>query len=113
MCGDVIRRITRYSNKNLHFVREDDRTLTVSRENQQLIAIRLDPDLLAAVDKKRATNRQSRSEFVREAIFAAVKDLGLSKDLIYPQDRVGKAKGGRPRKVQIEAIKDDGKRKQA
>jgi metal-responsive CopG/Arc/MetJ family transcriptional regulator len=82
----------------------------MDRQNQTLIAIRLDPDLLAAVDKKRAMKRQSRSEFVREAIFHAVKDLGsVSKDLIYPQDRVGKSKGGRPRKV----VKAEGKKRTA
>lgn len=69
----------------------------MSRSNQTLIAIRLDPDLLAAVDKKRGLKRQSRSEFVREAIYEAVKDLGVSKELIYPADRVGASKGGRPK----------------
>lgn len=71
------------------------------RDNQTLIAIRLDPQLLAAVDKKRGKNRQSRSEFVREAIYNAVKDLGLSRELIYPADRVGEAKGGRPKKLKV------------
>ncbi len=70
----------------------------MSRENQSLIAIRLDPLLLAAVDQKRRQKRQSRSEFIREAIYDSVKDLGLSRDLIYPADRVGDSKGGRPRK---------------
>ncbi|MFU8894023.1 MAG: ribbon-helix-helix domain-containing protein [Luteolibacter sp.] len=73
----------------------------VSRPNQTLIAIRLDPELLKAVDAKRKSKRQSRSEFIREAIYDSVKDLGtVRKELIYPQDRVGKAKGGRPPKTE-------------
>jgi hypothetical protein len=85
----------------------------VDRPNQTLIAIRLDPELLAAVDRKRSTKRQSRSEFVREAIFDAVKDLGdVPKELIYPQDRVGKSKGGRPRKqLGAESTRRQGNRK--
>lgn len=75
----------------------------MERPNQTLIAIRLDPDLLAAVDAKRAFKRQSRSELIREAIYEAVKTTGLvSKDKVYPQDRVGKSKGGRPRKASSE-----------
>jgi len=71
----------------------------VKRENQTFIALRLDPELLAALDKKRAGKRQSRSQFIRDAIFEMVKDYGLSRDLAYPADRVGEAKGGRPRKI--------------
>lgn len=78
------------------------------RENQELIAIRLDPELLAALDRKRATRRQSRSEFIREAIYNLVADAKLSKDLIYPQDRVGAAKGGRPSKVPLAAVEGTG-----
>ena len=74
----------------------------MNRENQTLIAIRLDPSLLDAVDTKRHQKRQSRSEFIREAIYNAVEDLGtVSKEIIYPQDRVGKSKGGRPKKIEI------------
>ena len=79
------------------------------RENQTLIAMRIDPDLLAAIDQKRANKRQSRSEFIREAIYKEVSDL-VAKDLIYPQDRVGKSKGGRPKKVSVETA---GKRQSA
>jgi Ribbon-helix-helix protein, copG family len=70
----------------------------VARENQTLIALRLDPQLLAAVDVKRTLKRQTRSEFVREAIYNAV-DRAVPRDLIYPADRVGKSKGGRPKRV--------------
>lgn len=78
------------------------------RENQELIAIRLDPELLAALDRKRATRRQSRSEFIREAIYNLVADASLPKDVIYPQDRVGKSKGGRPKKAAITAVEGTG-----
>jgi metal-responsive CopG/Arc/MetJ family transcriptional regulator len=71
----------------------------VPRDNQELIAIRLGQSLLAALDRKRATKRQSRSEFIREAIFELVADASLSRDVIYTQDRVGAAKGGRPKKL--------------
>lgn len=43
------------------------------------------------------TKRQSRSEFIREAIYELCSDPALSKEVIYPQDRVGQAKGGRPK----------------
>jgi hypothetical protein len=71
----------------------------MARANQTLIAIRLDPDLLAAVDSKRQAGRRSRSQFIRDAIFQAVRDTGIPADAAYPQDRVGTAKGGRPRKA--------------
>ena len=74
------------------------------RENQTLIAIRLDPELLAAVDASRAATRRSRSQFIRDAIFAAVGVRGLSSDIAYPQDRVGAAKGGRPKKAQLKGL---------
>lgn len=81
----------------------------MSRENQTLIAIRLDPQLLAAVDQKRRQNRQSRSELIREAIYDFVKELGVSKDLIYPADKVGGAKGGRPKKAVLNPSVESGK----
>jgi hypothetical protein len=60
----------------------------------------LDPELLKALDEKRARERQTRSEFIREAIFQSVRDLGtVTRDVIYPQDRVGKSRGGRPKKL--------------
>lgn len=71
---------------------------SVKRDNQTFIGLRLDPELLAAVDKKRLSKRLTRSQFIRDAIFEAVRDMGVPVDLIYPQDRVGEAKGGRPRK---------------
>jgi hypothetical protein len=79
----------------------------VARPNQTLIAIRLDPELLAAVDVKRSVARQSRSEFIREAIYNAVKGTGsVSRDLIYPQDRVGASKGGRPKKTVLKPLEE-------
>ena len=78
----------------------------MQRDNQTFIGIRLDPLLLDAVDKKRLRKRQSRSEFVREAIYEFVNEPGLSRDLIYPQDRVGKSKGGRPRKPAIASVQE-------
>ena len=82
------------------------------RENQTLIAIRLDPQLLEALDFCRRAKRQSRSEFIREAIYELVKGQGVSRELIYPQDRVGSSKGGRPRKSVITSVplKDLGKK---
>ena len=74
----------------------------MQRPNQTLIAIRLDPELLEAIDKKRAASRKSRSQFVRDAIFQAVREMGIAQDLAYPQDRVGESKGGRPRKEAAE-----------
>jgi metal-responsive CopG/Arc/MetJ family transcriptional regulator len=72
----------------------------MQRENQTFIGIRLDPQLLAALDAKRAKMRMTRSQFVRNAIFEAVSDM-VDQDLAYPQDRVGAAKGGRPRKPAV------------
>jgi len=63
------------------------------------------------MDRKRATKRQSRSEFIREAIFELVADASLSKDLIYPQDRVGLSKGGRPKKIPLAAVEGTGRKK--
>lgn len=83
------------------------------RDNQELIAIRLDPSLLAALDRKRASKRQSRSEFIREAIFELVADATLSRDVIYPQDRVGKSKGGRPKKAALGPVLEAGKKRRA
>lgn len=71
----------------------------VDRDNQIFIGLRLDPELLAAVDKKRAHNRLSRSQFIRDAIFEAVRDMGLSQELVTPADRVGVKKGGRKPKA--------------
>ena len=87
----------------------------VPRENQELIAIRLDPELLAALDRKRGEQRQSRSEFIREAIYNLVADDSLSKDVIYPQDRVGKSKGGRPKKTALRPVEAEaeGKKRRA
>lgn len=67
------------------------------RENQTFIGLRLDPELLAAVDAKRMLVRQTRSQFIRDAIHESVADM-VPKDLAYPKDRVGEAKGGRPKK---------------
>ena len=80
----------------------------VTRPNQELIAIRLDPALIAAMDRKRATKRQSRSEFIREAIFDLCADPGLSREVIYPQDRVGQAKGGRPKALPLKSLEGTG-----
>ena len=81
----------------------------MQRENQTLIALRLDPDLLAALDTKRAAKRQSRSEFIREAIYKEVSDL-VSHEVVYPQDRVGKSKGGRPKKTSLTPVSGSGKK---
>lgn len=67
------------------------------RENQTFIGLRLDPELLAAVDAKRAVQRKTRSQFIRDAIHDAVAEM-VPKDLAYPKDRVGESKGGRPKK---------------
>jgi hypothetical protein len=90
----------------------------VDRQNQELIAIRLDPELLAAIDAKRALKRQSRSEFIRLAIYEAVKDIVTSKDIAYPRDRVGTSKGGRPPKAKaspapLVAVPGEGGKKSA
>ena len=83
----------------------------MQRENQTLIALRLDPELLAAVDQKRSRLRKSRSQFIRDAIYEAVKDLGISEDVTFPQDRVGESKGGRPKKPAIVAVPGTGTKK--
>ena len=83
----------------------------MTRPNQELIAIRLDPALIAAMDRKRAVKRQSRSEFIREAIFDLCSDPGLSREVIYPQDRVGHAKGGRPKALPLTAVEGTGGKK--
>lgn len=80
----------------------------MKRENQTFIGLRLDPDLLAAVDAKRAKTRQTRSQFIRDAIYEAVKEFGLPEHVAFPQDRVGESRGGRPRK-QIQAVPGAGK----
>jgi Ribbon-helix-helix protein, copG family len=103
----VIRRITRYHKNYLSYFLGMLKP-SMSRENQTLIAIRLDPQLLAAVDAKRRQNRQSRSELIREAIYDFVKELGVSRELIYPADRVGGSKGGRPKKDALKPV-DEGK----
>lgn len=69
----------------------------MQRDNQTFIGLRLDPQLLAAVDKKRAMKRLTRSQFIRDAIFEAVADMGVDKEIVVPQDRVGIKKGGRPK----------------
>jgi hypothetical protein len=69
----------------------------VQRDNQTFIGLRLDPLLLEAVDKKRALKRLSRSQFIRDAIFEAVADMGVDKEIVVPPDRVGIKKGGRPK----------------
>jgi hypothetical protein len=70
----------------------------VSKENerQQLIGFRVGPELLDEIDRKRG--RLSRSEFLRQAVFAELKDLGsdLNEEATTAPDRKGK--GGRPRK---------------
>ena len=75
----------------------------MQRENQTFIGIRLDPVLLDAVDKKRALNRLSRSQFIRDAIYESVADL-VPRELTYPQDRVGESRGGRPKKSAIKSV---------
>lgn len=66
-------------------------------ERQQLIALRVDADLLAEIDAKRG--RVSRSEFLRNAVYAELQSLGtdLPASVTAAPDRAGK--GGRPRKI--------------
>jgi hypothetical protein len=66
-------------------------------ERQQLIALRVDADLLAEIDAKRG--RVSRSEFLRNAVYAELQALGtdLPANVTAAPDRAGK--GGRPRKI--------------
>jgi hypothetical protein len=71
---------------------EDSKT-----ERQQLIALRVDAALLAEIDAKRG--RVSRSEFLRNAVYAELQAQGteLPATVTAAPDRAGK--GGRPRKV--------------
>jgi hypothetical protein len=64
---------------------------------QQLIALRVDPQLLAEIDAKRG--RKSRSEFLRDAVYAELEAQGTSlpSSITAAPDRAGK--GGRPKKV--------------
>jgi hypothetical protein len=66
-------------------------------ERQQLIALRVDSKLLAEIDDKRG--RLSRSEFLRNAVYAELQEMGstLPASITAAPDRAGK--GGRPKKV--------------
>lgn len=82
---------------------EDSKT-----ERQQLIALRVDAALLAEIDAKRG--RVSRSEFLRNAVYAELQSQGteLPASVTAAPDRAGK--GGRPRKaaaIPLQKISED------
>ena len=88
--------IIEYGKKNLELFFESATLLPVSKPRspgQALIAVALDEQLLAAIDRKRGTT--NRSQFIRESL---AKFLGISINLAAAPDRTGK--GGRPKNSQ-------------
>jgi hypothetical protein len=90
--------IIQYARKILHFFSIQVFSASVSKPRspgQTLIAIALDEQLLAAIDRRRGT--VNRSAFIRESL---VKYLGVPIILSASPDRAGK--GGRPKKYSSE-----------
>lgn len=60
------------------------------REGQMFVGFQADKDLIAELD--RARGRKDRSLFIREAIAAKLRDMGIKvpETLIYPPDRAKK-----------------------
>lgn len=72
--------------------------MSVPEDRQKMIGVRVDDDLLAEIDRVRGA--MSRSDFVRKAAYAALKEAGtnLDPDVVRAPDRTGKG-GPRPRAV--------------